>query len=91
MQHGACARGRRSLPATAGRHCACLALHARSTIRENIDRKRLEKLAETNPDAVNLKPQKPAAVASSEDGPPVALLAGGAVLLLLAAALLAGQ
>lgn len=60
------------------------------TIRENIDRKRIEKLAETNPGAVRLDKSKPG-VNSSKDGPPPALLAGAAAVLLLAAVLASGQ
>jgi hypothetical protein len=61
-----------------------------STIRENIDRKRIEKLAETNPGAVRLDTAKPGTT-SSGNGPPVILLAGAAAVLLLVAVLAAGQ
>lgn len=61
-----------------------------STIRENIDKKRIDKLAETNPEVVKQAVSK-SDTTSRIEAPPLALLAGGAAVLLGAAAFLANQ
>ncbi|KAI3433297.1 hypothetical protein D9Q98_003116 [Chlorella vulgaris] len=60
------------------------------TIRENIDKKRIDKLAETNPEVVKQAVSK-SDTTSRIEAPPLALLAGGAAVLLGAAAFLANQ